>query len=495
MVKKPQEKPYVYLNSMGGSHDTQQESLELGGKLNNFSYLFNIIRLDTKGISKAKEKNNNPENDPYQDTNIILGLNYSDVDTEAGLAIKGVHSRMELDDDDNVDGIPEDDLDNMSWNNEFFNTVYFTRTLNSYLKYRAQAGFTSIYRKNRDDNSSGTDEYTRSWYRGETYQAGNHFEFIPFDYYKLIGGFDYTKEKMDSYSYTFDYSYMFGYESDTPKTSMHTKGWFVEQVLTPQDKLEIDFSYRREKHPLFKYHSVVKGGAVYSLSQNLNLYFSYGEGFKAPSLYQLFSANGNSSLTPEKSKTWETGITHKLFDYLSYSASYFHSDFKNLIDFVYTNPSLYQGKYLNAAKAKARGVELKINIEPIKPLSLEAGYSYLNGKQDFVDDDYVTIFRHSSIRVPKHKAFLKGDWKIGNLTTHFDLLYVDKRTDRIWVGASDEFVTMKSYILGNLSFSYLLKNDIYLFANINNILDKDYERIKGYQEERTSFYAGVRCKF
>src|SRR3546814_10203352 len=41
---------------------------------------------------------------------------------------------------------------------------------------------------------------------------------------------------------------------------------------------------------------------------------SYGEGFKAPSLYQLYGDYGNDDLQPETSKGWDAGITQQFLD-------------------------------------------------------------------------------------------------------------------------------------------------------------------------------------
>ncbi|MBN2483309.1 MAG: TonB-dependent receptor [Candidatus Omnitrophica bacterium] len=496
IAKKPRTRPYVSLTTMGGSYSTQAENLELGGQVNRISYLFNFSRIDSRGTSQAKEKNNNPEKDAYQNTNLTFNLNYTEPeDIEMGFAFHGIHARRELDDDDNLDGIPEDDIDNLSWNNEFVGTVYVEKTLNDYISYRVQGGITSLYRKYRDDNAGGGDEYTQGWYRGQTYQFLNHFEVTPCDWTKVLIGYDYTREKMDGYRYTFDYTWMFGFESDSPKEIVDTKGWFSEVILTPAENVEFDFSYRRQDHPIFKAHSVFKTGVSYSPWDALTLSTSYSEGFKAPSLYQLYSTNGNTDLQPEESETWEVGFDLKCNDSVSLGVAYFHSNFRNLIDFVYTNPSLFIGKYLNAGKAESEGIEIKADAAFGEHLTLSAGYTYLNGDQDFVDQDFVTIFQHSLIRVPTHKAFLQLGWKLGKLNTYFDLLYAGKRIDRVWVGMFDEFVTMKSYLLGNLSFEYAVGEHNVVFFKINNLFDKDYERIKGYQQERISFYGGMKLNF
>src|SRR3546814_18604779 len=62
---------------------------------------------------------------------------------------------------------------------------------------------------------------------------------------------------------------------------------------------------------------------------------SYGEGFKAPSLYQLYGDDGNDELQPETSKGWDAGITQQFLDGAAeLSATWFHRDTKNLIDFI-----------------------------------------------------------------------------------------------------------------------------------------------------------------
>lgn len=497
LVKKPQDKPYIYLETTGGSHSTSYKIFEAGGKIDKYSYLLNIARIDTDGFSKAKEKNNNSEKDAYQNTNLLLNLAYSPIqDLELGVIAKTIHSRTELDDDDNYDGIPEDDLDNIGWNNEVFNIAYIKQRLNDNFGYKISLGRTLIYRETKDD----TEEYVRDWYRGETYQFLNSFEINYLEDSKSILGFDYVQEKVQSYG---NYS---GWETSLKETN-NLKGFFLENIFNFSDSLKVDGSYRLEKNPLFGYHSTGRGGLSYNIPIiDTKIYALYSQGFKAPSIYQLYSLSGNRDLKPEKSNNWEVGFSKDFKDKFNISLSYFHSDFKNLIDFVYINPTTYQGKYLNAGKGKSRGFETKLDWRILPSLSLKIGYSFCEAKQDFVDSDIVgwvlvstNIFNSSSIRTPKNKAFLNLDFKIDKLDLSFDLSYIGKRTDRIFktVGfdSFDEFVILKPYILGNIYINYKLSSNTIIFLNVKNILNKDYETIKGYQEEKLSFYGGLKIKF
>ncbi len=497
LLKKPPEAGYFYLESKGGWPSLSQEIVEAGGRFKNLSYLFGFSRLDAQGLWRAKKKDN-PERDPYQNTNLLLHLNYNcDEDWELGLFSKASHSRLEIDDDDNWDGLVEDDLDNFSWNNELVNSFYLKQRLNPFLAYKVQFGHTSIFRRTQDEG----EEYVRDWYKGQTYQALTQLEINPFNFYKAVCGFDYTQEIVQSYA---NYS---GWTSSMKETN-NLKGFFWENIFTPLEGLKISNAYRREVNPLFKYHSAKRVELSYKIPYiNNTLYFSYSEDFKAPSIYQLYSSSGNPNLRPETSKMWEWGCTQTLED-LELSFSYFHTDFRNLIDFVYLDPSVYLGRYENAAKAKSRGLEVKLLYRFGPSLRLKAGYTYLEGKQDFVDADMqggvlvsTDILRQSLIRIPKNKAFFELEGKLEKLEFNFGLSYFGKRRDRIFIFDSvnfdsfDEFVEMKPYLEGSIYVGYNLFKEAFIFLEVHNLWDKDYERIKGFQEQARSFYGGFRLRF
>ena len=62
---------------------------------------------------------------------------------------------------------------------------------------------------------------------------------------------------------------------------------------------------------------------------------SYGEGFKSPSLFQLYSDFGNTRLDPEAAKSWDAGVEHRFFaGRLIAQATYFNRDTNSLIIFV-----------------------------------------------------------------------------------------------------------------------------------------------------------------
>src|SRR3546814_20143902 len=84
-----------------------------------------------------------------------------------------------------------------------------------------------------------------------------------------------------------------------------------------------------------------------------------------PILYQLYGDYGNDDLQPETSKGWDAGITQQFLDGAAeLSATWFHRDTKNLIDFI-SCPALTGicedrpfGTYDHVRRYRAKGVEL-----------------------------------------------------------------------------------------------------------------------------------------
>ena len=65
--------------------------------------------------------------------------------------------------------------------------------------------------------------------------------------------------------------------------------------------------------------------AAWGLNDNRTLLrASFGQGFKAPSLYQLYSNYGNPGLRPELAESWDAGVEQHAWDgRLILSATYF----------------------------------------------------------------------------------------------------------------------------------------------------------------------------
>src|SRR5256714_645813 len=105
---------------------------------------------------------------------------------------------------------------------------------------------------------------------------------------------------------------------------------------------------------------------------------SYGTGFKAPSLTQLFVSFpafnffANPDLQPEESEGYDFGFEQPLMgERLRFGATYFHNDIKNLINANATFTSLE-----NVGQATTQGVETFISVAVTDRFKVRGDYTY-----------------------------------------------------------------------------------------------------------------------
>lgn len=88
-------------------------------------------------------------------------------------------------------------------------------------------------------------------------------------------------------------------------------------------------------------------------SPALSIYTNLGRAFKAPSLYQRFSAYGNSQLKAEQSEGWELGAKVKPSIWLTSELSLFQNRYENLIDYEPATQSFSNKR----GETRIRGIE------------------------------------------------------------------------------------------------------------------------------------------
>jgi len=112
-----------------------------------------------------------------------------------------------------------------------------------------------------------------------------------------------------------------------------------------------------------------KVAVVYRLLPETTLRSSVGKVFRPPTVYELYRTwsyasgtvyRGNPDLKPETAVSWDAGIAQELWEGASFSGSYFEN---RMADLVYrrTDPANSKiNEYVNAGRAKCRGVEMEL---------------------------------------------------------------------------------------------------------------------------------------
>jgi len=232
---------------------------------------------------------------------------------------------------------------------------------------------------------------------------------------------------------------------------------------------------------------------------NTQLKASYGTGFKAPSLEQLFvsfpafSFFANPNLKPEKSTGYDAGFEQPLWDKrVSFGATYFHNHIRNLIE----QPA-GSDMDVNIAAATAYGVESFVAVTPVETVTLRADYTYTQAASDSpVKNSSGTIVGDALILRPKHKISLDGTWTPTDpLSLSAEWLYIGARFDGNRDFSNTFPLHVNSYNTINLNASYRLTNYATVFGRIDNLLDRHYQNPTGFLGPTLSVFAGMRLSW
>jgi vitamin B12 transporter len=213
---------------------------------------------------------------------------------------------------------------------------------------------------------------------------------------------------------------------------------------------------------------------------------SYGTGFKAPTLTQLYVApSANPLLQPEKSRGWDAGFEQPLLDkQLSFGATYFHNSIKDLISFA----PVFPFANININQATTYGVETFVAWQPAKTIDLRADYTYTVARNDLTGSEL--------LRRPRNKASLDASWRpYAPLTLTGEILYVSTWLDAARDNPSVFTAQAAPYAVVNLDAEYRVNQNATFFARINNLLDRRYEDPMGFLQPSLSVIAGIRVSW
>ena len=271
---------------------------------------------------------------------------------------------------------------------------------------------------------------------------------------------------------------------------------YAQVNVTPIDALSLTAGVRHDDHDTFGGHTTTRASAAWSVTSSTILRASYGEGFKAPTLYQLYSLYGNLNLDAEEAEAWDAGIEQHLFDKkLVVSATYFDRDTTNMIDFVscwgVDTPECQaqpDGYYDNFTRTNAHGVELALTAQLTDRLALTANYTDMNAENTARG---TANFGHALPRRPDEtaNAQLSYEWPIG-LTTSVAVQHASRSFDTI-----SNTSVLESYTLVDFRASYAVTDSLEVFGRVENAFDEDYETARRYGTLGRTFYGGIRQSF
>ena len=269
--------------------------------------------------------------------------------------------------------------------------------------------------------------------------------------------------------------------------SVRNRAGFAELHTLIVPRLYGTASVRVDDNSAFGKTATWRLASAYSVPvTDTRLKASYGTGFKAPTLTQLYvGASANPKLQPEKSRGWDAGFEQPLLaDRLRIGATYFHNSIKNLITFAPTFP--FQN--VNVNQATTYGVESFVAVKPLPNLDLRADYTYTVARSDNTGSEL--------LRRPKNKASLDADWTpIDPLTLTGEILRVGTWLDSTRDNPTIFTAQASPYTLVNLAAEYRVNANATFFSRINNLLDRHYQEPLGFLQPGFTIISGIRVSW
>ncbi|WP_420241743.1 TonB-dependent receptor plug domain-containing protein [Roseiterribacter gracilis] len=286
--------------------------------------------------------------------------------------------------------------------------------------------------------------------------------------------------------------------SPTPaKASTDIDSGYAQLQVEPVQDLTLTAGLRFDDHATFGSHTTTQASAAWRLFNGATiLRASYGEGFKAPTLFQLFSDFGNKALQPEEAQSGDVGIEQHVWgNRVIAQATWFKRDSVNLINFVsctsIATPNCANGRfgfYDNVARAEAEGIELSMTLNPIDPLTITANYTYTEAKDR--SPGSATFGRELSRRPRRTaNATVSYDWPFA-VTTSVAVRYGGRSFDN-----ATNLTRLEAYTLLDLRASWQVTANVELYGRVENVTNETYETTFRNGTLGRTGYVGARLTF
>lgn len=430
-----------------------------------------VSRFDREGINIQQA--DTVLADPDGSTNETLHLKGS-FDIQDNLSATLVYRNIDLEYD--YDGC---------FDSATFNTVHSCSGINSQENLRLALDYSQRGFKHKVSFSTATidrNSYTADALNFSAQSDSSQLEYlgsylIDLDR-KLVYGLDYEEDKMSN---------NFGAQGDRDKL-----GLFAEYQAQLGDSLFMTAGVRHDDNSDFGRHTSgrVSGAYVIDLADqsSVKLRATYGTGFRAPSLAEISYNSGPTQfgttegvvMIEELSRGFDIGADWLLAQGALVQLSYFDQRIDDEIFYEFDLTTFNDGYRQESGSSRSKGIELGADIPFSDVFGLDASYTY-NDTQDSSGQQRVLR--------PTHLA---------NLGVNYSLLDARLRllaNLRFSGDARDRFAPLDDYALLDLMANYKLNSQVDLFGRIENVTDKDYVQIIGFNTPGRTAYLGARFSF
>ena len=456
----------------GGSFGTFNQSIGVSGSQDQFNYAFNVahFRYENQPVTPAYMVPPGAQaiGNAYDNKTLSTKLGY---DFNKNLSVNFVGRYIDAvlhysDDDPNA--FPGATFPTQSvyknWNFYGRGEAVWT-ALDGRLTNTFAVNYTNYARENKDPDSNPL-----TTFNGETEKYEWHGNFTVMPGQILVAGLERQNDRANS---------------DTVDAKTGNSAGFLELQSEIAKRFFFVANIRHDDNDAFGGHDTWRVAPAFIVpGTETKLKASYGTGFKAPDLYQLYGNGpygfmGNPSLLPETSRGYDLGFEQPLLnDRVRFGVTYFRNDINDLIDYNATFTSL-----VNIGNAVTYGEEAFVAVTVNDQLRARLDYTHTTAKDADTDTDL--------LRRPRDKYSVTATWQpLDKLTISPTVIYLGR-----WLDINRSTFANEEggdVFIVNLAAEYAVDPHATVFARVDNLFNKQYEEPLGWLQPGLSVYGGVR---
>ncbi|MFQ5932147.1 MAG: TonB-dependent receptor, partial [Nitrospiraceae bacterium] len=221
-----------------------------------------------------------------------------------------------------------------------------------------------------------------------------------------------------------------------------------------------------------------RAGVTWNPTPDVGAYFSYSEGFRTPTVNELFTFfpfSSNPDLDPAVSRTFEFGGRAYVGEYFEGTLALFRTDVDDEILFIVTDPTTGGGQNQNVGQTRRRGIELTLKGRYRELLDGFLNYSYIKAtfENDILLSSGLVTSGNDIPLVPRNRLGVGVNvYPVEGLTFSLAGVYVDEQF--LSGDEPNQARQLDSYFVLNGQVSYR-RGPITIFLQGKNITDTEYE--------------------
>lgn len=446
----------LYASLSSGSYQTGKGDLGFDLVQKNTSLGLTLAGEKTDGINAFKTAD--PDKDGYENTSFNAHIKHQLSDATK-LQINALRAEGENNFDNTFNPSSKESSD------------FVQQVINARFDFMPSDKFNFSFTAGKNQDELETQGSFPSTFDTEINQLSTQINYFLNDNQQLTTGIDYRDDRLKSTT-AFD-------ENSRDNLGLFA-AWFGEF-----DRNHLNISLRNDDNEAFGNHTMGSLEYGFDINKQLRLTAAYGTAFKSPTFNDLYFPDSafftsNPNLDPETSESFEIGLRGNQTLY-HWQVNAYRTNIEDMIAFT-SDPVTFLGTVDNIDEAKINGLEIEGNTT-LKGHKVSLSYSYIDSENNKTGQ--------ALLRRPKNTTRLDVSRSFKNFSANLNLSYNGSREDLDFSSFPAQRVKLGSYSLLNIGMQYQLTTQWKLFAKLNNLLDKEYETVFGYNRPGFNGYIGL----